>query len=309
MQLTNNALIKIIKSTATRLEINFARAKYSLRKKKFQSSQSSDLIVAFTSYPKRIDKIWLTVESLFRQNADIYKIICVLAEPEFPGRTIPPVLDDLVQRGLTIMWTSTNHKSYKKLIPPSQKYKNHKIVTVDDDVIYKSNTIKNLADRSLALPNAIIGHRGRVMSINDVQKNALKISPKKYSTWPLCRSPKNGNNIVLTGVGAILYPSGFIKALSKYDVEQAIKICPTADDIWFWAISVSNGFDIYCLGQSRQLETNRDTPSETLTALNVSGGQNDIQLENAISFFNIGAPDFWQPLRQETTQLDTVNKP
>jgi len=73
------------------------------------------LIVSLTSYGKRVDDVFITIESLFQQSLKADKIILWLAEDEFTIDSIPPTLKMAMKRGLEVNFCK-DLKSYKKLM-------------------------------------------------------------------------------------------------------------------------------------------------------------------------------------------------
>ena len=109
------------------------------------------------------------------------------------------------------------------------------IITVDDDLYYHRNLVKELYEEYLENPDCI--HCHRVTKI--VWKNNM------FSTitggYEYYNNPSFLNK--LSGGAGCLYPPGILSAdVIKEDV--FMNIAPTSDDIWFWAMAVINGVRI-----------------------------------------------------------------
>lgn len=98
------------------------------------------VIVSMTSYPARIECVAPAFRSILNQNVDrrLYKCMLALARPEFPGgkADLPPDLVAMVRKKeIELVWTETNTRSHKKLMPALKKYPTNPILITDDDVI------------------------------------------------------------------------------------------------------------------------------------------------------------------------------
>lgn len=103
----------------------------------------------------------MTIKSLLKQTIKPNKIILWLAKTEFikKEKNLPLNLLLLIKKGLDIKFIKKNIKSYKKLIPSLKKYPNNLIITVDDDIIYRKDTIEKLYKNYIKFPKDIIAHR------------------------------------------------------------------------------------------------------------------------------------------------------
>lgn len=246
----------------------------------FLPSSDSKIVVSLTSFPARIDQLWIVIESLFQQDIELYRVVLTLAEPQFPDRKIPSSLERQVERGLELVWIDKDIRSYKKLIPVISMYPDHHIITVDDDVVYSRSQIRELIEVEAENPGSIVGHRGWEIGIKN---NVFE----KYINWGKASRKSESPGLMLTGIGGILYPPGSLDKDMVIDLDLAMNICPTADDIWFWAAAVKNNTRIICLGNHRQIEIDykgKDTP---LHKVNSVGGENDKQLERVVSHFGL----------------------
>lgn len=106
---------------------------------------NEQIIISFTSYPKRINMVYDMVMSILNNNKKPDLIICNLSEKEFidKEKKLPKQLIDLINcNKLKINWEKDNLKAYKKIKPTLDKYPNDVIISVDDDVIYPTNFIE-----------------------------------------------------------------------------------------------------------------------------------------------------------------------
>ena len=196
------------------------------------------LIVSLTSFPARMHDIHYCLYSLLKQNLKPYKIILWLAESQFPNKELdlPDKVLRLKNNGLTIRWCE-DLKSYKKLIPALKEYPDYYIVTVDDDIYYPSHFLENIWMESQKHPECIISSRARKIKVVD---NEIA----DYWDWKII---KNGHgpaySMLATGSGGILYPpSAFSDTV--FDRKLYEELCPSGDDMWFWAMALLNGTKI-----------------------------------------------------------------
>ena len=72
-------------------------------------------IVSFTSFPARINNVWLVVESILRQTQKPDMIILWLSKKQFSSLDVlPKSLLNLQKRGLTIKLKDEDFRSHKK---------------------------------------------------------------------------------------------------------------------------------------------------------------------------------------------------
>lgn len=242
---------------------------------------SKNTIVALTSFPARINDTWITIESILRQTVKPEKVILTLSASEFPNRVLPRKLRRQEKRGLHVIWIEENTLSYKKLIPAVCQNKGATLITIDDDVIYKPWMVETLLSASRLMPHAVIGYRGWELKL-DAQGQLvpyMQLTPATLET--------SEKATLLTGVGAILYPPDSLDLQLLCDLNTARSICPTADDIWFWAVTRKSNISIRCLGLESYYNRRFRKKSPALEDINRAGGANDSQLKSAIRHFRL----------------------
>jgi hypothetical protein len=194
------------------------------------AASRSEVIVSLTTYPGRVRTAWRTVESLLRQSVTPQKVVLVLSEEEFPGRELPRRFEAQRARGLDVMWIPRNLRCYQKLIPVLACYPSDVIVTADDDVFYPTDWLHGLLVQSAQTPGWIIGYRAlELPCAQDIDKVA-------WSDWPQASDRTSPERVFLTGVSGVLYPPGSLASIAL-DVDRALELCPTDDDIWAWAMA------------------------------------------------------------------------
>ena len=110
-----------------------------------KTKRKPEIIVSLTSFPKRINIVVKTINTILNQSVKPDKIILWLANEQFPNKEkdLPDELLDLKNFGLMINWCE-DLRSYKKLIPTLNLYPNDIIITADDDIYYDKDWIESL---------------------------------------------------------------------------------------------------------------------------------------------------------------------
>jgi hypothetical protein len=240
----------------------------------------TDLIISLTTYGKRIHEVYLPIESLLQQTLKPGKIILWLSKDEFNENNIPLILKKQRERGLEIAYCE-DLRSYKKLIPTLQVYPNATIITVDDDVIYPFDLLENLMRGHKENPNTVICYRCHKFTYN----NSGKLKP--YCKW---LTDYKGEELCFdtlpTGVGGILYPPNcFHKDVLQKDLFT--KLAPTADDVWFKAMTLLNGIPCKKTSFVTKIITLQNNQDTALERINVAGKRNNIQIKQVFDYYKI----------------------
>ena len=244
--------------------------------------KNSDIIISLTSFPERINEVPYTIYSLLNQSLKPSKVVLWLAIDEFPKKEkdLPEKLLNLKNNGLSIGWCN-NLKSFKKLIPSLKEYPSNIIVTADDDIFYQKDWLKSLYDAYLNNPNSIICGRGRKIKLKNKTLD-------RYETWELCKTQEDASYLnLMTGIGGVLYPPNSLNN-NVFDYDLACKLCPDADDLWFWAMAVMNKTKIVIIEYQKLISLNisrdlRLTNKKRLFDSNIN--KNDVQVENILNNF------------------------
>lgn len=259
--------------------------------KRTQKNQGSGLnktvrdekyIVSLTSFPARIDQIWISIECILRQTFKPDSIYLWLAEDQFPEKVLPKNLTDLQARGLTIKFCADDLKAHKKYHYTMLLHPKDNIITVDDDLYYDENLLKNLITIHQENPNLIATNRAHKITFD---KSGTILPYKKWEHVTVDSVPSH--IIMQTGGCGTLYPPNALieKAFDKQLIKQ---LCFYADDVWLKVMSILS---------NKKVVTNRKynkdhlsistTQREKLVKTNVISGGNDTQLKNLLEYFNI----------------------
>ena len=96
--------------------------------------RETKFIVSLTSFPARIDQIWISIECLLRQTVKPDALYLWLSKEQFAEQELPKSLTDLQERGLTVEFVDDDLKAHKKYYYAMQRHPEANIITVDDDL-------------------------------------------------------------------------------------------------------------------------------------------------------------------------------
>ena len=228
--------------------------------------RETPLIVSLTSFPARIKSVDKTINTLLRQRLKPDKVVLWLANEQFPqGRDeLPKELLDLEKLGLEIKWCE-DLRSYKKLVPSIREYPNAVIVTADDDVYYEDDWLESLYNAHLAHPGTIIVRRG--VRIEFDGKKFKPLTARKSKTMDM-ETPSYLNQVL--GCAGCLYPPGSLYP-DILKPEKFMKLAPTHDDLFFWAMAVLNRTKIMMtVGYKATIYSVENTQDVALKDVNVT---------------------------------------
>jgi len=242
--------------------------------------RSQEIIVSLTSFPARIDNIWITIETLFRQSLKPDKIILWLAENQFPNKVLPKSLDRMKDRGLRIEYCD-DIKSHNKYYYSMNKYPNAIIITVDDDVYYERNILRNLLELHYKYPKCIAANRAHKITFE-----SLNIKP--YGKWKHNVSDETPSHyLVPTGHAGTLYPPGLLHN-EVFSKDLLKRLCLKADDLWLKIMALKNNTMAVTNGKyNKDFISVKSSQRKKLVSMNVLNGGNDQQLTNIINYFNL----------------------
>ena len=199
---------------------------------------TEQVVVTFTSFPGAIDYAPGVVRSLLAGSVLPDKIVLYVTMSQFYGKELPAELLALQKENeiFEIRDYPADIRSYRKLIPALKDFPEAVIVTVDDDVWYHHDMLKQLLEMHSRFPGEVIAHRARIVKPGEPYKKWKKLRWYHFLARRIYRSPL----VMQTGVGGVLYPPHSLKE-EMIDEKLFTQLAPTADDIWFWAAAVANG--------------------------------------------------------------------
>ena len=143
---------------------------------KQRTTQGERMVVSLTTFPLRIGKVHLTIQSILRQSRPADRILLWLSKEEFPEEAqLPANLLRLKEKGLDIRFCD-NIRSFKKVFYTAQEFENDVIVTADDDALYPENWLEGLWDTHEKYPGCVCCYRA-----HEITFEGGRVAP--YQEW------------------------------------------------------------------------------------------------------------------------------
>jgi len=207
---------------------------YAVTKKEALNKVKRDtqVIVSLTSFPLRIGRLWIVVESLLRQSEKPDKIVLWLSRAQFPNELddLPNRLQSQMKRGLEIQFVDEDIRSYKKFYYAFLKYTNDIIITVDDDIMYPDYMISDLYDLYKTNMKSVVARYCYEMKSD---KNGL-LSYKDWKFVSLYEDYKSSELFFGSGGGVLFPPQSYSREI--FNKDMFLRICSKADDVWLNAM-------------------------------------------------------------------------
>ncbi len=232
--------------------------------------QKQQVIISLTSFPAAIPYAAKAIKSLLAGSVLPDKVVLYLTFAQFENSTIPEELLKMANDNplFEIRDYPRDIRSYRKLIPALSDFPNAIIVTVDDDVHYHPNMLRDLLELHKQIPHAVLAHRAKYIKPDKTYSKWRKYRWYHFLTKKIHTSFRN----IQTGVGGVLYPPGSLKQ-DMLDVELFTKIAPTTDDLWFWAAAVANNFPVIPVPFGHNKPKGLEKPRElSLKTINFKSG-------------------------------------
>lgn len=199
------------------------------------------IIASLTTFPARIDNIWIVIESILRQSQKPDMLFLWLSKEQFSSiDVLPKRLQNLQTRGLQIRLCDGDLCSHKKYYYVLRDYPNDHLITFDDDLIYPTNTISSIMEAATMYPDCVVGRYSNQVGIDD-SGNVRFIRNKNRDvafqpSW----------SVFIGSGGGTLFPAGFLPEIAK-DKDTFMSICRTADDVWLNSMCRYSGHRIVAI--------------------------------------------------------------
>lgn len=251
-------------------------------KKTNNLNDSSRYIVSLTTFPARINKVWLAIESILRQKEKPDAVILWLYKGEFKGKASLPKSLLRLEKWVHIEFCDDNLMPHKKYFYTLAKYPKANIITIDDDVIYPSYLIEDLKAYHKKYPASICSTITRTIKVEN-----RTVCP--YNEWVETENGINKSHKFLQiGVGGVLYPPNSLhkEVLNKKMIkEKALK----ADDLWLKVMGIKNGTEVVSITNFRQrkfLPIIIDNNPQLMDQ-NIGAGRNDKILRDLLDYYDL----------------------
>lgn len=240
---------------------------------KLADDRQKGVIVSLTSFGPRLKKLWLVIESLMRQKVKPDKIILYLTASQVQDISkLPQSLLKLQKRGLEIILCPDNIRSHTKYYYAMTQNPESIVITVDDDLFYRSDLIEELMRSHDEYPDAICA--------NWVKE--ILPGENKYAKWPDGHKREVKKNFLLLGVSGVLYPPHALHE-DAYNVDNIIKLCLTADDVWLSCMAIKKGTPILFTNYRYNHLPVMIPNNETLISVNME--RNQVQVNNLNRYY------------------------
>lgn len=261
---------------------NYCLPKY-LKKQTFHKSEKvveEKIIVSLTSFPARINNVWMVIECMLRQTIKPYKIILWLSQEQFPRKDILP--KSLLEREndvFNIRLVKEDIRSHKKYYYVSKEYPDSLIFLIDDDIFYTTKILERSLEKYNHFPHSVISNYGCQIKYDDNGKHL------PYLTWGEINT--NDNIFFGSGGGTLYCPRDLHNDLTN--ISLALKLTPLADDIWLNAMARLVGTKVISVSKKQILPIFNEH-SEDLSRINIGMSNdglsnNDKQLEALESYY------------------------
>lgn len=197
--------------------------------------KTPQVIVSLTSYPLRIHSLWKVIECLLRQNVKPDRIVLYLSTDQFDSiDNLPKSLLNQRKRGLEICMCKGDLRSHKKYYYAMQQYPEDIVITVDDDLFYRTDLIEEFLKENRKRPKAIIANWVK------------EVLPGKnlYKEWPDRMKSGVIDHFCFIGVSGVLYPPHSLYK-DVFNESMIRELCYTTDDIWLSCMAMLNHTQAY----------------------------------------------------------------
>ena len=196
------------------------------------------VVVSMTSFPARIRKVWIVVETMLRQRQSPEKIVLWLSRDQFPGGPgqLPERLLAQQSRGLDIRFVDGDIRSHKKYYYAFAEFPDRHILTIDDDLLFPSTFVGDVWACARRHPDSVIANFGSPFAW-DEQLGYITRIPGTISPG------ETGPHLFFGSGGGTLFPAGRMQPWMD-DIDTIWSLCPTADDIYLNAIARVAGLSV-----------------------------------------------------------------
>jgi len=237
------------------------------------------VIVSLTSFPLRINRLWIVIESIFRQIDKPDRIILWLSKEQFANiEILPRSLKNLINKGLEIYLVDDDLKSHKKYYYTLKNNCNSILVTIDDDILYPTNLLRDLLVIHKVNKNAVICHRA--FSIEYINNNIASCLKWQFIKNSSC---KNKNLFFTTGGGTLFPPNSLYSDTLDSDLFKRLSFL--ADDVWLNAMAKLNKTEIIKTNFYSECIPIMYLKNIRLTNYNDHQNGNDLQINQIRSYY------------------------
>lgn len=274
MQKVGHAVKQSPKTIKNAFIISNVKRQTNFRTITVNKNRNPKLIVSLTSYKKRFPTLALCLKSLLKQTLLPDRMVLYLSNNE-KEEDLPSAVKDLQKYGLEIKFVDLDLKPHKKYYYAMKEFPDDIVITVDDDMIYSKNLVKELYRMHLEYPNCVVAGRAHEIIFNN---NNFEMYKKWIFSSSMVGIPSM--KLLATGVGGVLYPPHILNTKLLFDL-TSIKKYLTVDDLWLKTVEVISNVPVVICNQ--QIEKHRieipNTEKVGLFNLNLTENKNDLNLK------------------------------
>lgn len=242
--------------------------------------EKADIIISLTSFPARIDTVWITIQTLLNQTVKPKKVILWLAEEQFINKEkgLPQKLLKQKEYGLTIRFCD-DLRSHKKYFYAMQQYPECAIITVDDDIFYPETLVEELQNLSKKYPDTVCCTWAHEITLENDGIAA-------YRKWKYgVKGYEPSRKIIPIGCGGVLYPASILP-METFEKETIKKICLNSDDLWLKCMSAIIDVPAVRIRKEPLIYYSLiTTKSSGLYVTNIGQDRNDVALRKILELF------------------------
>lgn len=203
--------------------------------------KNSNVIISLTSFPARIDNVWITIETLLNQSVKPARIQLYLAEEQFPDGDLSfkeitrKRFEQQKLRGLEVIYCD-DLRPHKKYYYAMKDNPDNIVITVDDDMLYPENLVDELLRAHKKYPDSVVCEYAHKITFDE---NGKLID---YWNWPDVTGDwtKPDMRILPVGCGGVLYPPHCLDE-RVFDKDKLREICLSTDDLWLKVMELLKG--------------------------------------------------------------------
>jgi hypothetical protein len=205
---------------------------FSLNKKLKKVEKIDGFVISLTSHGKRTQHVYKTIYSVLREEIQPEKLVLWLSGADWSDSNLPNNLRKLKNWGVEIRFVK-DLGPHTKYYYSFKKFKNYRVLTIDDDKLYPSKFFEHFAEKSNQFPANILCAGARI-----IPRNHDKIS---YWKWELSWNSINLEeaNLIPLGVMGVLYPPSFIQQLEVNLLDIGYREFFTTDDLYLKLLSLT----------------------------------------------------------------------
>lgn len=243
--------------------------------------ESSNVIVSLTSFPGRINTVWITIATLLNQTVKPQKVVLWLADEQFPNgeADLPKKLLELKRYGLTICFCD-NLYPHKKYYYTMKENPDATVITVDDDIFYPESLVEELLNLHDAYPNTVCCTWAHEIVLDDG-------NVRSYKEWRHCISGDGipSFRIMPVGCGGVLYPPKVLHP-EVFNKEVLANTALKTDDLWLKCMSLKMGVPAVRINKPVKIYFSiLQTQSVGLHYENVGEDKNDVSFKRILEHY------------------------